>query len=895
MEGAKVYIPDAANSWVLASVVAALGNGRYKVQKELWEDEVGAKGSAAAGEMLEVDASKMEGGMLPFQNANMPENGFANMTTLDHLHEAALLHNLRRRMFAGGCPYTYTADIVIALNPYRWYPELYTDDVRKEYLVFDKAKLPPHAYATSSNAYSGLQETHVDQAILVSGESGAGKTETVKILMGHLAMIASSDNSTHITRIVESNPLLESFGNAQTIRNDNSSRFGKFIELELSGACRLIGSKCRTYLLEKSRVVTQDAGERNYHIFYQMLGAPPEIRADFGLESATHTRGEMRYTRLGNSPVDTIEGKTDGERYHLTVKALELVDVNGDVLKTLMRALASVLLLGQVTFEKTSDDGSKFGAGAAEDAKNVAAVLEVDLGSLEKALTRRSIRTRNESFSKPLTATAAEDMRDAISKELYSRIFDWLVVKICKATGASDQTEVKHFIGLLDIFGFESFDVNRFPQLCINYANEKLQQKFTFDVFKTVQQEYSEEGIPWDRIEFKDNSAILALIEAKVGIIAMLNEECVRPKGAEDIFVSKLVSVHKEDPAFSVPRLGANKEFQFSIKHYAGSVTYTTHNWLDRNRDSVSDDLMELMQSSANTLISSVFTPEKEPEVETQGKAKGKETVATKFKLSLAELMATISKTNSQYVRCIKPNKAKSPVQVDNLMVVEQLRCAGVIEAIRISRAGFPARMPLKEFADRFIVLVRAAAGHLGARLKRSVEAVSQAQMDAILSALNRKAEKQEICRLLMAAFYSETTKYEIGRTRVYFKSGVLEFLEEKRAMLMQAAATYLVASVRGCQARRRFQRVRHAALKLQAKLRGNRARKTYRHTRHMAVRCQAQRRAVLARRRVAQLQRVRAATRLQTWNRKLIALHEFKRARRAAVRIQSFVRKNNA
>jgi len=879
MEGAKTYVPDSAGAWRKATVVSALGGGRYRVQLDPWEEAGGAVGQAKA-ETVEVDASQLEGGALPFQNANMPENGFPNMTTLDHLHEPALLHNLRVRFFSC-CPYTYTADIVIAVNPYRWIPELYTEDNRKEYLVFDRSKLAPHVYSTSSSAYSGLQESSQDQAILVSGESGAGKTETVKILMAHLALMASSDDASHIERIVESNPLLESFGNAQTVRNDNSSRFGKFIQLELCSSCKLLGSRCLTYLLEKSRVVSQDAGERNYHIFYQMLAVDAETRAGFGLGGPSHTRSEMRFTRLGKSPVDTIEGKTDAERFHSTTAALALVGVAGELLAQLLRAISSVLLLGQIEFKSTSqDEAAAYDEASKADAAAAAAVLQVDADSLQGALTKRTIKARNEKFVKALSSQDALATRDALAKELYARVFDWLVGKICEATSAA---AAKKFIGLLDIFGFESFAINRFEQLCINYANEKLQQKFTHDVFKAVQQEYSDEGIPWDRIEFKDNAHVLSLIESKMGIIAMLNEEGVRPKGSDENFVSKLSTVHKAEAAFSTPRVGAQKELQFTVSHYAGPVTYTTTGWLERNKDTISDDVIGLLQSSGNPVIAGIFTDAGPADGAADGKAKtDKTTVATKFKNSLAQLMETVGRTNTQYVRCIKPNKLKSSTAVDNEMVIDQLRCAGVIEAIRISRAGFPARMPLKEFSIRFRVLVRGKADNI--RFARGI-AVSS-------SSIGPGRDQASQCEQLMAALAPGEKRYEIGRTRVYFKSGVLERLEERRALLLQAAATELGRRLRGQRQRRRYDSARRAALRLQTMRRMRRERDTYLATRGAIVTVQAWRRGLWARRRVAGLRRERCATRIQAFQRRRLAIAVLARARKAAVCLQAAARR---
>jgi len=899
MEGAKVYV-QANGSWAKATVTAALGAGKYKVQLQAWED-VNRKVTDpddGGGEVVEVDAASMEGGTLPFQNADMPETGFPNMTTLDHLHEAALLHNLRVRFFAGNCSYTYTADIVIALNPYRWFPDLYTEEKLKEYLVYDRSKLPPHVYATSAAAYSGLQETRQDQAILVSGESGAGKTETVKILMRHLALIASSDDSTHIKRIVESNPLLESFGNAQTVRNDNSSRFGKFIELQLNEHCRLSGSRCRTYLLEKSRVVGQDSGERNYHIFYQMLAADFKNRAKFGLGDSARTRDSMRYTCQGQSKTDTIEGKSDGDKFLETIAALSLVGVEGALLFQLWQALAGVLLLGQCEFEGGSgqDDVASFSEAARKDAGEAAGVWAVETSGLEKALTHRTIKTRDESIVKPLTPAAATATRDALAKELYSRVFDWLVEKICAATTA-EESEASQFVGLLDIFGFESFAINRFEQLCINYANEKLQQKFTSDVFKAVQQEYSEEGIPWEKIEFKDNAPVLMLIESKLGVIAMLNEECVRPKGSEENFVSKLTTCSKEHASYSVPKVGKQKELQFTIQHYAGAVMYTATGWLERNKDTISDDVVSLMRTSENPIVASVFAaPEADGKPEGENAEKkvtkaGADTVATKFKSSLAQLMETIGKTSTQYVRCIKPNKNKSPAEVDNAMVVEQLRCAGVIEAIRISRAGFPARMPLGEFAQRFTILARSAAGKGCSFRSGSKQTVPSPEVSSkAIAALDASGDDVVAkCRAFMAVLApGDLDKYEIGRTRVYFKAGVLELLEERRALLLQAAANCITRMARGIIARRKYALQRRLVLRLQSLWRMQKCRRSFVKQVRAIVFCQSCRRRVLAKRAFKERKRQFSATKLQSAWRGHIACRLLAKARNAAVRIQA-------
>ncbi|CAE8602561.1 unnamed protein product [Polarella glacialis] len=421
--------------------------------------------------------------------------------------------------------------------------------------------------------------------------------------------------------------------------------------------------------------------------------------------------------------------------------------------------------------------------------------------------------------------------------------------------------------------------------MCINYANEKLQQKFTLDVFKAVQQEYADEGIPWDRIEFKDNAPLLEIIEAKLGIIAMINEECIRPKGSDENFVSKLATVHKESTQyFSTPKLGAQRELQFSIRHYAGSVTYTASGWLERNKDSISDDVLDLLRSSSNSLIAGaeVFKAEKEPQAEAGqatdgagvgGKSKSPDTVVTKFKMSLTQLMETIGATSTQYVRCIKPNKNKSPSEVDNVMVLEQLRCAGVIEAIRISRAGFPARMPLGDFLQRFRLLA-----------PRNHKGLGQG------GAVKDTSERTAACRALVGFLVPSTSKgdaltYEVGRSRVYFKKGVLESLEERRALLLQAAATQITRCVRGALAWRRFRAMRYGALLLQATVRMHRCRSSFLRLRHAAFLVQSRRRALVT-------FRQRCATRLQAWQRRRVAMRTLARARAAVVKVQAVVRR---
>ena len=729
-------------------------------------------------------------GKLPLQDAGLAmSKGAADMATLSSLNEPSILFNLRTRFYAG-IPYTYTADIVIAVNPYQWLHHLYTEDIRKEYLIFGHRGtdgLPPHVYSTSAQAFHGMKDFCRNQAILVSGESGAGKTETVKILMGHLAFIASSDDETVIRRVLESNPLLESFGNAKTVRNDNSSRFGKYIELQFSGhhrtaeqcddntrnrsfqkqpqeeAAFLVGSCSRHYLLEKSRVVSQSAGERNFHVFYQLLAAPALVSEPVALRASNgDILGPLAFAFTaggGEESIATkIEGLTDAARFETTLRALDLIGVTSSDRRLMWEMLAGIFHLGQLAFVPLSDGGPDEGAELVSDSdagtilpslaaasrllgcyKVVAdrAPLEQSKAALATALLERTMSTAGETYKIKQRPVQAGEGRSALAKELYSRLFDWLVQRINDSTTVKDgiagsgegrtaERSIVRTVGLLDIFGFESFKTNRFEQLCINYANEKLQQKFTQDVFKSVQAEYEEEGIAWEHISFSENQLVLDLIESRMGVVSILNEECVRPRGSDSAFCSKLITTHRSHPHFVASKFNTSNAVEFGVRHYAGVVTYTVKEFLEKNRDTIPKDLATLMANSGNPMVSKLFQEEKEQsdaeaadryggkrKASRRGSALTAATVATKFKRQLASLMEAVGQTQVQYVRCVKPNSSKSQHGFDLPMVTEQLRCAGVLEAIRISRAAYPNRLLHAEVLSRFGRLA-APGSHLG-------------------------------------------------------------------------------------------------------------------------------------------------------------------------------------
>ncbi|CAM9539103.1 unnamed protein product, partial [Phaeothamnion confervicola] len=765
----------------------------------------------------------------------------------------------------------------------------------------------------------------------VSGESGAGKTETVKILMGHLAQVcmqmprvfgvaawprpmtagneADGANPT-IQKIIASNPLLESFGNAKTIRNDNSSRFGKFTQLQFDGGGRMAGSVCTTYLLEKSRVVGHTSGERGYHIFYQLLAGPEEDKAAHGV--AGRAAADFRYlTADGAEAAAVIEGKTDRARYDMTREALVVIGLSVDEVGCLFRALAGVLCLGELDFHGTGGDDDKSEVADPQKLAAPATLLGIDGGgeALNRALCFRVIRARNESVVGNNTPTQAAGVRDAMAKALYAWLFDWLVGRINGSTvraataaaggsggsgggggGGGESGSGGGTIALLDIFGFESFAVNRFEQLCINYANEKLQQKFTLDTFKTVQVEYDKEGIPWSHVDYADNAEVLSLIESRMGVIAILNEECLRPRGSDESFTSKLATLHADHPAFWRSKLSG--KWEFGVKHYAGTVSYTAEGFIEKNKDAIGDDVTGLLRGSSNPLLPAAAVAAEAaaaaggggPAATAAGHAPGHHrratstlagsTLAAQFRTSLTVLMDSIECTRVQYVRCIKPNAAKSPQCFENAKVAEQLRCAGVIEAIRISRAAYPNRMGHEEFLRRFRLL----ASPTGAAAAAAAAARSRA-----------------LLRELLGAGHGAAGGYELGRTRVYFQAGVLETLEHRRLAKQAAIATQLQAIVRTWFAQARLRAIRAAATVIAAAERRRSTVTAYRRLLRGAVAAQSTWRRVLASRRVLAVRRERASGRIAAAWRGRRQRWRYRRMRAAAVRVQAVARGNQA
>ena len=574
---------------------------------------------------------------------------------------------------------------MIAVNPYQWLTDIYTEKVQARYsrkLVWElsdvdpRKSLAPHVYESSALAYKGLAVDNTSQSILVSGESGAGKTETVKICMNHIASVQkgpdalkSKTTNKVVQRVVESNPLLEAFGNAKTRRNDNSSRFGKYIQLQFDRddsdtigkrvpTTTLAGSKCEVYLLEKTRVCTHDESERTYHVFYQILAAKDSDKAEIHPSLKGKSNRDFKY--VGKCEPIKIEGMTDAEHYYATKDALNLIDVKDEKFMTLMRAISIVMQLGNLTFGPVAGDHDKSQITSKGEMEVFCDMFGVKVNEMSKSLTERRMITRGELFEVPLKPTEAKDSCDAFAKEIYSKIFLWLVREINAATCAEDNYTGERrsnfaTIGLLDIFGFESFPVNGFEQLCINYANEKLQQKFTKDIFQTVMEEYKFEGISLNDIEYDDNTDVLDLIEGRSGLLAVLNEECVRPKGNDKEFVYKARQGNKSSSCLIDDKLLGPMDF--GIHHYAGKVTYFAEGFVTRNQDTLASDLHDTAKKCKNDIIANHLKNEKMMKTESSDDQEVSRAAPRRGKSSIAgDTGTSVNEWEDERVVCTYPS-----------------------------------------------------------------------------------------------------------------------------------------------------------------------------------------------------------------------------------------------
>ncbi|XP_023316209.1 unconventional myosin-XV isoform X2 [Trichogramma pretiosum] len=746
-------------------------------------------------------------GVKPRQD--LGQNGVEDMIQLNDLNEASLLWNLKIR-YDKELIYTYTGSILVAVNPYKMF-DIYGTDQVKLYEGRILGTLPPHLFAVGSSAYSQVcaaNNSSNNQVVVISGESGSGKTESTKLVMQYLAAVNRAPSNLVTEQILEAAPLLESFGNAKTPRNDNSSRFGKYLEVFFRDGV-IVGGKVTQYLLEKSRIVTQANGERNYHVFYELLsGLDQQLRDKYGLLEPD------KYFYLNQGGNCKIEGKNDTQDFKALLSAMQVLGFTSEEQDTIFKILSSVLHLGNVYFHRKNmrhgQDAVDIGSDA--EIRWAAHLLQINADGIIRALTTKTTEARNERLLTTLNIDQALDARDAFAKALYSSLFSWLVARVNHIVYKG--TKQTAAISILDIFGFENFVENSFEQLCINYANENLHFYFNKHIFKLEQQEYAKEKIDWTTITYTDNLPIIHLIAKKpVGILHLLDDESNFPKASDLSFLEKCHYNHALSELYSRPRMNSA---EFAIKHYAGQVWYNVDGFLDKNRDTLRPDVVELLISSKIPMVSKMFQHVRNSHEanKTINKPNGRfvtmkprtPTVSARFHDSLQQLLESMSQCNPWFVRCIKPNNEKAPMKYDMPCVLEQLRYTGMLETIRIRKTGYPVRLPFAHFVDRYRYLVPA-------------------------TCLPRGAPSKELCRIILekAASAEDQCQYQLGLSRVFLRESLERTLEYNRALILEKAAITVQRYTRGFLARRRFLNIARSAVLLQAVYRGYREHKKYR------------------------------------------------------------------
>ncbi|KAG5317858.1 MYO15 protein, partial [Pseudoatta argentina] len=745
-------------------------------------------------------------GVKPRQD--LGQNGVEDMIQLTDLNEASLLWNLKIR-YDKELIYTYTGSILVAVNPYKMF-DIYGLDQVKLYEGRILGTLPPHLFAVGSSAYSQVtaaNNSSANQVVVISGESGSGKTESTKLVMQYLAAVNRAPNNLVTEQILEATPLLESFGNAKTPRNDNSSRFGKYLEVHFRDGA-IIGGRITQYLLEKSRIVTQASEERNYHVFYELLaGLDQQLRDKYGLLTPD------KYFYLNQGGNCEIDGKSDVQDFKALLSAMQVLGFSSEEQDTIFRILSSVLHLGNVYFHRKQMRHGQEGVEVGSDAEIrwAAHLLQVNSDGIIRALTTKTTEARNERVFTALNIDQALDARDAFAKALYSSLFSWLVARVNHIVYKG--TKQTAAISILDIFGFENFTENSFEQLCINYANENLQFYFNKHIFKLEQQEYAKEKIDWTTINYTDNLPVIHLIAKKpVGILHLLDDESNFPKATDLSFLEKCHYNHALSELYSRPRMNSA---EFAIRHYAGQVWYNVEGFLDKNRDTLRPDVVELLISSKISMVSKMFQHVRNTHEanKTMNKPNGRfvtmkprtPTVSARFHDSLQQLLESMSQCNPWFVRCIKPNTEKAPMKFDMPCVLEQLRYTGMLETIRIRKTGYPVRLLFGHFVDRYRYLVS--------------------------THLPRGAPNKELCRIILdkAAPKEAQSQYQLGLTRVFLRESLERALEYNRALILERAAITVQRYTRGFLARRRFLNISRSTVLIQAVYRGYRERKQFR------------------------------------------------------------------
>uniref|UniRef100_A0AAY4AKV6 Myosin-7 n=1 Tax=Denticeps clupeoides TaxID=299321 RepID=A0AAY4AKV6_9TELE len=759
----ECFVPDPVEEFVKGSVINREGNTATV------ETQNGKTVTVKDSDILQQNPPKFD--------------KIEDMAMLTFLHEPAVLFNLKER-YAAWMIYTYSGLFCVTVNPYKWLP-VYDHAVVLAYRGKKRSEAPPHIFSISDNAYQYMLAGNARSVIMwISGESGAGKTVNTKRVIQYFASIAASggkkdtasqNKGTLEDQIIQANPALEAFGNAKTIRNDNSSRFGKFIRIHFDTRGKLASADIETYLLEKSRVTFQLKAERDYHIFYQILSnKKPEI-----LEMLLVTANPYDYAFISQGET-TVPSIDDADELMATDEAFDVLGFTQEEKNSVYKLTGAIMHYGNMKFKQKQRE-EQAEADGTEDADKSAYLMGLNSADLIKGLCHPRVKVGNEWVTKGQNVQQVNYAVGALSKAVYEKMFLWMVVRINQSLETKQPRQ--YFIGVLDIAGFEIFDFNTFEQLCINFTNEKLQQFFNHHMFVLEQEEYKKEGIEWEFIDFgMDLQACIDLIEKPMGIMSILEEECMFPKASDATFKAKLYDNHLgKSSNFQKPRIVKGKaEAHFALVHYAGTVDYNINNWLVKNKDPLNETVVGLYQKSSLKLLSILF-------VNYAGADSGMTTTEQTVLVSqenLNKLMTNLRSTHPHFVRCLIPNETKTPGAMDNPLVMHQLRCNGVLEGIRICRKGFPNRILYGDFKQRYRILNPAA--------------IPEGQfIDS-----RKSAEK------LLATLDIDHQQYRFGHTKVFFKAGLLGQLEEMRDERLSKIISGIQARSRGLLSRIEYQKM---------------------------------------------------------------------------------------
>ncbi|XP_075345588.1 myosin-7-like [Mycteria americana] len=771
-----IFVPDEKEEFVKATIVAREGAAITA------ETEHGKTVTVKEDQIMQQNPPKFD--------------KIEDMAMLTFLHEPAVLYNLKER-YAAWMIYTYSGLFCVTVNPYKWLP-VYNAEVVAAYRGKKRSEAPPHIFSISDNAYQNMLTDRENQSILITGESGAGKTVNTKRVIQYFAVIAAMGDrgkketgtpgkGTLEDQIIQANPALEAFGNAKTVRNDNSSRFGKFIRIHFGATGKLASADIETYLLEKSRVIFQLKAERNYHVFYQILSNKKPELLDTML--VTNNPYDYAFISQGETTVPSID---DAEELLATDSAFDVLGFTQEEKNSIYKLTGAIMHFGNMKFKQKQREEQAEPDGT-EEADKSAYLMGLNSADLLKGLCHPRVKVGNEYVTKGQNVQQVIYAVGALAKAVYEKMFNWMVVRINNSLETKQPRQ--YFIGVLDIAGFEIFDFNSFEQLCINFTNEKLQQFFNHHMFVLEQEEYKKEGIEWEFIDFgMDLQACIDLIEKPMGIMSILEEECMFPKATDMTFKAKLFDNHLGKSAnFGKPRNVKGKpEAHFSLVHYAGTVDYNILGWLEKNKDPLNETVVGLYQKSALKLLANLFANYAGADAGGDGgkgkgaKKKGSsfQTVSALHRENLNKLMANLKTTHPHFVRCLIPNERKAPGVMDNPLVMHQLRCNGVLEGIRICRKGFPNRILYGDFRQRYRILNPAA--------------IPEGQfIDS-----RKGAEK------LLGSLDIDHNQYKFGHTKVFFKAGLLGLLEEMRDERLARIMTRLQAQVRGFLSRQEIKKI---------------------------------------------------------------------------------------